>query len=989
MKRGVLALVIGLFLVGSGFAFFDKSSVDYSNPKDPLFKKVKGVWADSVLESLTLEEKIAQLFVVAAYSNHGPKHQADLEHLVKEYNIGGLLFFQGGPVRQANLTNMYQSQAKTPIMICVDAEYGLGMRLDSTIKYPYQMTLGAIEDDTLLYDMGKELAIELKRLGVHVNLAPVVDVNNNRDNPVINRRSFGENRENVARKGVAYMRGLQDYGIIACAKHFPGHGDTDADSHKTLPVIHHDRNRLDSIELYPFRQLIKHGLAATMVAHLYVPTLDSVRNRATTLSPLVVDGLLKDDLGFKGLVFSDALNMREVSAFYNPGMVDVKALLAGNDVLLFVEDVPTAIIEIRKAVNRGELSEDEINKRCRKILLAKEWAGLDNYKPIDTNGLVADLNSDRANANKFELIRDALTVLKNEQEVVPLKGIREMKIAALSIGEDAGNAFHVGLSRYAPIDYFNCDVAPTKDRIRSLVDSLGGYSHVIVSIHSEEKNPYLNFGVGKPAIMLVNQLSDNTNVILDLFANPYSLRRFDGVEKVKTLIVSYENDAMVQEVSSQLIFGGISAKGRLPITASGLYPIGAGMNTSDPIRFAYSYPEVLGINSDELKGIARIAEQGIKDQAYPGCQILVAKEGQVIYQKTFGYHTYDKKQAVRNSDIYDLASITKIGASTASMMRLTDDKLVDINNNLGVYLQDWVDSTDYRKMVIKEMMAHQAGLVSWIPFYMKTLKSGKPNPALYSSTKSEVFSNRVADNLYMNPAYRDTMIQRIIGTTVNRRKKYLYSDLGYYFLQEIIFRRTGLPINEYTQKTFYDPLGLQTIGYLPLDRHSREDIVPTEFDQIFRKQLVHGDVHDPGSAMMGGVGGHAGLFSNSNDLAVMMQMLLNGGEYGGERYIQDSTVKYFTSSHFLSNNNRRGIGFDKPVRGSGGPTCQCVSYDSYGHSGFTGTITWADPGEDVVYVFLSNRIYPDASNRKLISGGIRTRIQQVIYDAINKAKGGS
>jgi beta-N-acetylhexosaminidase len=966
-----------------------RDSITKQPGEDPIYQAAKGVWADSVLSSLQLEEKIAQLFVVAAYSNLGPSHQADLEHLIQQYNVGGLLFMQGGPVRQANLTNRYQSLAKTPLMVSMDAEWGLGMRLDSTIRYPYQMTLGAIQDDALVYDMGAEIAKQLKRIGVHVNLGPVVDVNNNRENPVINRRSFGENRENVADKGIAYMLGMQEAGIIACAKHFPGHGDTDADSHKVLPVILHNRSRLDSIELYPFTRLIEHGLAATMVAHLYVPTLDSVSNRATTLSPLVVDGLLKTDLGFKGLVFSDALNMREVSGFYNPGMVDVKALLAGNDILLFVKDVPTAIIEIKKSVKRGELSEAEIDKRCRKLLLAKEWSGLNEYKPVELNNLTQDLNLDRAKAVKFKLIRDALTVLKNDNDLIPLSGLDTSRIAVLSIGEGLNNPFQVGLSRYAKITSFSCDLLPSKARQAELLDSLSAFTQVIVSIHTEEKNPFLNFGVSKQAVKLVSTLAQRQPVVLDLFANPYSLRRFNGIQDVQAVIVSYENDAMVQDISSQLIFGGVSAKGKLPITASGLFPAGSGLETGAPVRFAYSFPEVLGINSADLDGVARIANQGILDKAYPGCQILVAKEGQVIYQKTFGHHTYEKKQVVRNSDIYDLASITKIAASTASMMRLSGDSIISIDNTLGDYLLDWVDSTKYAKINIRAMMAHQAGLVSWIPFYTKTLTKGEPIGPLYSTTQNEIYNCRVAENLYMNCSYHDTMIQRLVATELSARKKYLYSDLGYYFLMEIIKRKSGKAIDQFAFETFYNPMGLQTMSYMPRERHTLNEIVPTEYDMSFRKQLVHGDVHDPGSAMMGGVGGHAGLFSNSNDLAIMMQMMVNDGKYGGVQYLDSATVKHFTSSHFLSNNNRRGVGFDKPVRGDGGPTCRCVSYDSFGHSGFTGTITWADPEKDVVYVFLSNRIYPDAGNRKLISGGMRTRIQQVIYNAINNADAGS
>lgn len=988
MNKGKLLLLTIIYFGITAFAWWEQpvdSIPTEEKSKKPPFLAEDEAWADSVLQSLTLEERIAQLFVVAAYSEDRPKHHADLQALVSTYNVGGLLFLQGGPARQINLTNALQAKAKTPLMICMDAEYGLAMRLDSSMKFPYQMTLGAMQSEAELEEMGRVIARQLKRLGAHVNLAPVVDVNNNAANPVINRRSFGENPDEVMRKAAAYMRGMESEGVISCAKHFPGHGDTDADSHKTLPVIHHTKARLDSVELKPFRALVKEGLSAMMVAHLYVPTLDTIRNRASTLSPPVVTDLLKNDLGFEGLVFSDALNMREVNAFYNPGMVDVKALLAGNDVLLFVEDVPTAIIEIKKAIERGELEEEEVNRRCKKLLKAKAWMELDNYQPVSLDGLQADLHNNAAKATKFKLIQQSLTVLRNEEELLPLKQVQNVKMAALAIGEQPDNAFHRGIDRYAPVDFFHCALKPTQATIQQLQDTLLAYDQVIISIHAEDRNPFMNFGVSKEAMQLVNIIADRQGVILDLFANPYSLRRFKGVEKVQALIVSYEMDEMVQDLSSQLIFGGIQAEGRLPVSVSGAYGRGSGLTTAAPIRMAYSYPEVLGIFTEDLAGIERIVNEGLRDKAYPGCQVLVAKEGHVIYQHSFGYHTYEKKRSVNNTDIYDLASITKIAASTSSMMRLADQGLVNMDEVLGTYLKDWVDSTDYAKINLREMMAHQAGLVSWIPFYVQTLSKGELKPELYNNAMQPPFDTHVAKDLYMNGAYKDTMIQRLIATPLNRRKKYLYSDLGYYFLQEIIRRKTGMTIDEYVASNFYQSMGLQRIGYKPKRYHNLDEIVPTEYDMAFRKQLVHGDVHDPGAAMMGGVGGHAGLFSNSNDLAVMMQMLVNGGEYGGVRYISDSTVKHFTASHFLSNNNRRGVGFDKPVRGDGGPTCACVSYDSYGHSGFTGTITWADPDQKVVYVFLSNRIYPDASNRKLISMGIRTRIQQVIYDAINKA----
>lgn len=956
--------------------------------KPPVWFKTNDTWVDSVFHSLTMEERIAQMIMVPAYSNHRPDEIAYVENLVRDYNIGGVLFFQGGPVRQAHLTNRYQKAAKTPLMIAMDAEYGLNMRLDSTIKFPYQMTTGAIQDDSLVYEMGKDIAVQLDRLGVHINLGPVVDVNNNRNNPVINHRSFGEDRDNVTNKGLAYMRGIQEMGVLANAKHFPGHGDTDADSHKTLPVVHHSRERLDSLELYPFKRLMKQGLGSMMVAHMYIPALDSVKNRATTMSPPVVRGLLRNELKYEGLIFSDALNMREITAFYEPGQADVQAVIAGNDVLLFVKDVPTAIEAITEAVKEGRITEDDINTSCRRILRAKAWMGLDKPQEIKVEGLMSDLNHNRSVALNHRLNAEAVTLLKDDEGLVPVRGMDTLNIAVVSMKSDESPAyrFHQSLQRYGHVDVYETSLKPGADMFDSLKRALEPYNLVVVSIHSENRMPYQNFGVTRDAMNLVDSINKEKKVILDVFANPYSLRRFKAAEEVEALVMSYEDAPDMNDLSAQLIFGAIPAHGKLPVTASDRFPLGAGIHKEDVIRMQYTVPEYLGISTEDLKGIETIVNEGIAEQAFPGCQVFIAKEGKVIYERSFGYHTYDKKLPVANHHVYDVASVTKIASSTASLMKLSDQQQFCLDSTLGCYVGDWVDSTSYRDINIRDMMAHQAGLISWIPFYIKTLHKGKPRFDLYSVVQNEVYDTRVAEGLYIRSAYQDSVIDRIVHTPLGKSRKYKYSDLGYYFIQEIIQRQSGLALNDYVDQHFYHPMGLQRIGYLPREWTNLNEIVPTENDLAFRNQLIHGDVHDPGAAMLGGVGGHAGLFSNANNLGVMMQMFVNKGHYGGKRFITDSTVNYFTTSHYLWNNNRRGVGFDKPVRnGSGGPTCNCVSLNSFGHSGFTGTLAWADPDEEVVYVFLSNRVYPDASNRLLITKGHRTRIQSVIYDALHKA----
>jgi beta-N-acetylhexosaminidase len=954
--------------------------------EDPPFMDGKFQWADSLFNSLTAEERIAQLFMVAAYSNRDQEHVDEIVDLVSNYNIGGLIFFQGGPVRQAKLTNKYQDLAKVPLMVSIDGEWGLAMRLDSTVKFPKQMTLGAIQDDSLVYEMGGEIAAHCKRMGIHVNLAPVVDVNNNRNNPVIGYRSFGQDKENVARKGIAYMKGLQDNGVLANAKHFPGHGDTDSDSHKTLPIIPHSKERIDSLELYPFKELIKNGLGSMMVAHLYIPSLDSSKNTASTLSKPIVTGMLKEGLGFQGLIFTDALNMRGVSAFYKPGEVDAKALIAGNDVLLFAEDVPTAINSIKESIRLGHITQEEVDERCRRILHAKQWAGLDKTKKVKLDNLYEDLNTVSSEVINRRLIENALTVVSNKNDILPLKGLDTLRIATISIGAPDSNTFQTSLERYSPMAHFSIKKNASKAEASKLIAAVKDYNLLIVGVHGPSNSPYRNFGVSKATIQLVNDLAKNQKIVLDVFASPYSLGKFAGIEKMEAVVVSYEDNHFARDLSGQLIFGGIGAKGKLPVTAASQFHVGHGIET-EAVRFKYTIPEDLGMTQADLRMVDMYAQQGINERAYPGCQILAAKDGKVFYYKSFGHHTYDKKQAVINSDIYDLASVTKIAASTASLMRLTDEGKVSLDYSLCDYAPDLVDSTTYYNVRLRDMLAHQAGFVAWIPFYLKTLNKGQPNYKIYSAVQSDVYDKRVAEEMYIRSSYRDSIFQTIVNTPANGPKKYKYSDLAFYWANEIIQRTSGVAEDKYVDSVFYSQLGLKTMGYNPLNRFDIDRITPSEDDKIYRKQLIRGDVHDQGAAMLGGVCGHAGLFSDANDLGVMMQMMMDYGKYGGERYIEEKTLKEYTSSPFLRNGNRRGVGFDKPVRpGGSGPTCSgCASNDSFGHTGFTGITTWADPRDGFVYVFLSNRCYPVAENRKILTLSTRTNIQKVFYDAIHKA----
>ena len=971
-------LFMFLFLSDSQNIFAQNKAVFLSNST---------IWADSIMDSLSEEERIAQLFMVTAYSNKGEEHKQQITDLVEDYKIGGLMFLQGGPLRQAKLTNYYQSKSKTPLMVAIDAEWGVAMRLDSSLRFPWQMTLGAIQDTNLIYEMGVEVARQCKLLGIHINFAPVVDVNSNPDNPIINNRSFGENPNKVGRMGVAYMKGMQDNNILACAKHFPGHGDTDADSHKTLPTVNHLKYRLKEVELLPYRMLIENGLGSVMVAHLYIPYLDDTKNLAVSLSSKVVNGLLKKEMGFTGLAITDALNMKGVSQFYTPGEVDVKALLAGNDVLLFAQDVPKAIEEIKKAIKQKKISQTEIDRRCHKILMAKQWMGLAKYKLTDLSIIQNEIITAEAKLLDKKLVQSSLTLLQNYDDLLPLKRLDTLNIASVSIGENT-NDFRKALSDYAPLTHFTISEQATVSEQAVLLNKLSKFNLVIASVHKSNTHAWKSYKITKATHILLQSIALQSKVIVPIFANPYSINSLLFTNNFDALMLSYQNSKVAQEQTAQAIFGGIGINGTIPVSTKH-YDINSGLKT-ESIRMRYVSPEEINFRTDLLYKIDSIVEQAIFKEATPGCQVLIAKDGNIFFNKSYGYHSYEKKVAVKNSDLYDLASITKIGATVPLLMQMIDDKKLDLDNHLGEYLD--LDSTDKKDLIIRDILAHQARLAPWIPFYKTTLVkdsiSGNMNlkDTLYRETFSEQYSYKVAEGIFLHKQYPDSIIQQIKESKLLEKKKYRYSDLGYYLFKEVIEKEYEKPLNRIADELIYKSLGMENLGYLPLGRIDENRIVPTEMDFEFRSQLLKGYVHDMGAAMQGGVGGHAGLFSNANDLAKLMQMYLQKGEYAGERYFSKEVISEFSKCQFPENNNRRGAGFDKAAlpNQEGGPASKNASEHGFGHSGFTGTLAWADPEINLIYIFLSNRIHPDARNKKLLKMDVRTEIMQVIYDSLDE-----
>ena len=935
------------------------------------------VWVDSVYNQLSFDEKVGQLFMVAAYSNKDEAHNKSIDKLVEENKIGGLIFFQGGPVRQAKLTNRYQAKSKVPLFIGIDAEWGLSMRLDSTYRYPWNMTLGAVQDMKLIEKAGNQMAKQSKRMGIHFNFAPVVDINTNPKNPIIGNRSFGETKENVTLRALALMKGLQDEGVYATAKHFPGHGDTSTDSHHTLPVVKFDKNRLDDVELYPYKELIKNGLTSVMVAHLNVPSIEPRENYPTSISYNVVTNILKNELQFEGLIFTDALNMKGASNFKKPGDIDLEAFLAGNDVLLFAENVPVAIKKFNEAKKDGRLTEERLAYSVKKILAYKYKANLHNYQPIVLENLYSDLNAVEYDALNYKLYENAVTVIKNDTKSIPVAQLDKEKIAYVKLGNDSSEVFLTKLKSYANVTEI------TSKNLDSVLVELQDYTKVIIGYHKSD-GAWRNHNLTFRELLWINQIGKQNDVILTFFTKPYSLLTIKNFESIETIIIGYQNNTISQTVVPQVIFGAIGSKGKLPVSIEEHFKVNEGIETLAIQRLGYEISENVGMDSKILTKIDSIAQFAINKKMTPGLQVVVARKGKVVYQKSFGNHTYEEGAAkVQNTDLYDIASLTKIIGTLPNIMQEFDKGNLTLDTKLKTMLPVFKGSNKEDATVL-DMLTHQARFQPWIPFYKSTLDSlNKPSEKYYRTRPTVEFQLKVAEDLYLRRDYNDTIIKVIADSELLPKKQYKYSDFSFILFKEYLERENGKTLEYLAENNFFKHLGATSLTYNPLHKFDKSVVIPTENDNYFRYQTVHGYVHDMAAAMQGGISGHAGLFSNALDIAKVMQMYLQKGNYGGKQFITEETLQKFNTCYFCKDGNRRGVGFDKPQLGTEGPTCGCVSLTSFGHTGFTGTMTWADPEKEIVYVFLSNRTYPDSNAaNKLSKENIRENIQKVIYEAI-------
>ena len=935
-------------------------------------------WVDSIFNSLTIEQRVGQLMNLRA-NQPNKDFDTKVDEYIEKYNIGGVTFFRTDAEDLLLQANEWQAMAKTPLMVAIDGEWGLGMRINDGLSYPYQMTLGAITNDSLIAEMGRQIAEQCLRLGINVNFAPDIDVNNEPNNPVIGFRSFGEDPENVGRKGAAYALALQNNGVIPSMKHFPGHGNTSTDSHHALPIIKNSIEEIEKIELVPFKYLIDNGVKGAMVGHLYFPALEPVVNQSSSLSKNIVTDLLKNKMNYDGIIFTDGLEMKGAYNGIDPDSVCLQALMAGNDVMLLPINVEASMQIIIEAAKNNEDVRNRVEESCKKVLRHKYQIGLNEYKAQKPERLHNDLNQNRYYALKQRLYNEAVTMLENKKEILPLKKDSNKKIAVVTFGNDSSISVKLkenGIANTA----FSISKDASEEEIRRTAKQFKSYDYVVLNIRNTSSYPSKKYGITQAMVNFVKELPNSTKLIFNLFGSPYALDKFSFGRNLSSLLVGYEDNAMVANAIADILVGKMSPKGKLPVSVK-KYKCGNGFEFK-----GFLSPESLSvslIDNQYIRKIDSLIIDGINQKAYPGCQVLAMKDGKIIYEGNYGKFTYEGEQTVHQDAIYDIASLTKLFASSFALMKLYDEGKLDVNSTLGDFFP-FMNQSDKGNIKLIEFLTHQSGMTPWIPIYKMTCKDKNLDVNYYRESIDEEHTVRVAKNMYLSEDFKYEIYDTIMKSEL-KEKKYKYSDLGFYFVPDIVESITNQSFESYLQENFFEPLNLNHICFKPLNKHDMNNIVPTEDDKYFRNQLLCGDVHDQTAALFGGVSGHAGLFSNARDLAVMMQLLLNGGYANGTQFISEETINYFTSAPFADNENRRGIGFDKPELDPEAkyytPSKQS-SMASYGHTGFTGTFAWADPANNLIVIFLSNRVYPTSDNNKLSKLNIRTEIHDLFYKAV-------
>ena len=950
-------------------------------------------WVDSVYQTLTPTDRIAQLMVVNVSPMQGSKSKANIKAFC-DLHVGGFLFSKGSVNDFAEMTNYAQAHSKVPLLMTLDGEWGAAMRVQGAPTFPYNMALGAIRDPQLLYRYGEEMARECHALGIQVNFAPVLDVNSNPDNPVIGRRSFGEDPHKVAELGLAYSLGLEDGGVMAVGKHFPGHGDTNTDSHKALPNIDHDLTTLTNIDLYPFKRFIDAGCSGVMVGHLSVPALEKA-GWPSSMSKKITTDLLKDQMGFKGMVFTDGLGMEGATISSN---TCVAALKAGADVLLNPRNASADIAAIRKAIADGEISQSTIDERCRKMLAYKYALGLNHLKPIDLATIDKTLNTPQAHALIQELADASITALTNKDNTLPLTGLGTRSIAVVNIGASADNEFSLYCRKYAGVDvYGSKESAFTQKQVSDILS----HDVVIAAVYSD----------GHAAVNALASMKSAKTIVPVFFVNPYKLTKFKtSIDAASAVLLAYDDSPQLRIAAAKGVFGGIEVDGRLPVDIKGVASTGQGAEIPKT-RLGYASPEAKGLDARLTAKIDSVVNLALSSGAFPGAQVLVAKGGDIVVDRNYGLTTKGGEK-VTSSTIYDLASVSKTVGTLPGVMKAYDSGLFDLDTPAYKYVSE-MNVDGKREITPRMLLYHETGIPAALNMFNVMMDSatytgklitnkrdtkhtiainggGYGNPAarlrrdITSPTRTEKFDTEAAKGIFVGDCTYDTIMANIYRSKIKPDRGYVYSCLNFCILMDMEQRLTGQAHDKYVTDSIWGPIGAYTLCYRPADKYPMSQIAATEQDTYLRRQHVRGYVHDETAAFSGGVQGNAGVFGNATDVAKLCQMWLNGGEYGGERVLSEETTRLFTTSK--SAKSRRGLGFDKPdmTNSKNSPTCDEAGAGTYGHTGFTGTCFWVDPDEDLIFVFLSNRVDPSRSNSAFSKSSIRPTLMSLVYDSIKK-----
>lgn len=947
-------------------------------------QQARSRWVDSVFQTLNEEQKIGQMMMISISAYATQDEREEFLENIKDDGIGGVIITKGGPYSVTRLVNKLQSDNKIPLLTGIHATWGLGQTMDSTMNFYKPLLMGALTD-SLVTETGKEIGREMKRLGLHLNFAPNAD-NDIRDEIYPNTlHYFSDNKKVVARRSLAFMKGLQSQSILTCAPFLPNFKKDQLIKPLTKKqrkrgvdsTLYYDMNRVDTLDFFSYRSLMNNGLSGILTSHLHFSMLDKKQPVPASVSQIFFNDILKTKMNFQGLTFAEIPYLQKIMNKDRGGETELLAFMAGNDVLIDPENVNASVRKIQKALKKNKALQNQLNASVKKILYAKYDAGLAYPLPVDEDNLPGQINSLQAQLLKSKLSESIVTVVRNTDGLLPIQYLEDQQFASLTLGKEAKNEFNHYLGKYASFKNFT---------LRTLADTTGVYNElnrhdvIVVSVFPFASSFELDI------VPQIKKLAQTKKVIVCLFGDPSSIKNY---YEINTIITAYDDDPLLAKVVAEIIFGGLKAKGKLPLAPSLLIAQGTGTTTALRDRFTYTLPEEAGMDSKTLEAIAPIAREAIDIGATPGCMVLVVKDGKVVYERAFGWQTYDNKVPVTDETIYDLASVTKVTATLQTVMFMQEKGLIDINKKVSQYLPE-LKNSNKKDFTIKDIITHQAGLWPFLPFWATTTtsvnKDSKVLPFYYSKTQSAEYPFPVADSLYAFKNMKDSLWQwiikaKVVDKVVRTPYDYRYSDMGFYIMQHLAEKMLNQPMQDFLDQNLYEPLGAYTTGYLPRRNFSAERIAPTENDILFRKRLLVGYVHDQGAAMHGGIAGHAGLFSDANDLAKLGQMWLNKGHYGGIQFFKPETIGLFTAKQF--ENSRRGLGWDKPIMSDwNGPTSLLASPETFGHTGFTGTCIWVDPKFNLVFIFLSNRVYPDMTNNKLLNANIRPRIQEVVYKAI-------